>query len=993
MSLRLSQNTINIGVIDLEGCFPLIEKGLSNEGSFQISPKLEFRPDKGAPFFKPQFIQQARPQIKSSSTPKVGPAENNDGKKENEEHEESEVVLTVFIIGFNPQFTDFDIYSINTWKKQNPDKPFVTLIMNKPQTTWVAITSSKSKIEKKFVKRVPDGKCIVIKYNTNEPIKDNYISTSDYQFLHTSLENTLSSIFEDRINLLLHTRLNNENYISVYSELAGLLLSLGYNSASFTFSSKIKDANYKVFWPQKPEFYDIQKDTIEKYDSGFDILCSGISQTFAAAKKSPYLYNKFAEELTIAFSRILYNTSTNDENNTSQSKKSDDDEITKTDIEKLTEQEAIFFFDDISDPRKKFMTTFARNFIHFTASSFCDIVETINEPVCATFSLISLTQTIYIFKIHNNIKSLKNKHQKENEVKSETKENTNATEFYNETDFLSNLPPERKDTSNCEQLLLSSWGRARKVYTEWPNHQKYFDSIFFNYLTAKDDKEGALRVFNESDSLKINNDEFFNYFESHVLLQLFEWKKSDKNLAVNIISSKVPRSVKFEAIKLLETIYPIFPVNAKFRCPQLYRPLDLFETASFRIQFKVLDFLISSKQQNEGENDPNKFEAPVTIYVVFETANGEKKLKSKPVKTVLYEDNYILNSSLECTYSGSFTKMTLCMQYENTTLCWKLPMMQPIIVSEYSCTPDIVVKSPFLLSQYGNEIQTTAVLIENLDTECVELGVKFTLNSNTKKKNEDDDKDNNDIGIYKIECEGKSFTDQEMLNEIVFKKVNTKMKFYVYMKFARFDGITVQCRHVRKDLEEKIISSTFEFPPHRELVIMLYQQNEKYQQFQIINNFPVEFTFKLLEGENDNDDNSELHKMLPNSKYFLMREKSEEPLALLVKEQEWEDFPLKIVTSSFHTKNEACKLNFDQSKWEVGIPRLIGVEPNAFPIIESDDAEWIVSSDLAGSSHIFVPRSPGVHQFPQFIVNNQATDCIPEKIEIFPSDSPTYAPM
>ncbi|KAK8854122.1 hypothetical protein M9Y10_016672 [Tritrichomonas musculus] len=987
MSLKLSNNTIKIGIIDLEGCFNLIEKGLSTEGSFQISPKLEFRPDKGAPFFKPYFIQQARPGLKSPSTSKSNVTENN--AAETEQSEESDVVLTIFIIGFNPQFTEYDIYSITTWKKQNPDKPFITLIMNKPQTTWVAITSSRSKIEKKFTKRIPDAKCIVIKYNTNEPIKENYISASDFQNLHTSLESAFSLIFEERINELLHTKLNDENYISVYSELSGLLLSLGYNSAAFTFASKIKDARYTVFWPKKPEFYDIQKEIIEKYDTGFDILCSGISQTFAASKQSPYLYNKFGEELSISIARILFNTPTGSSKNFDDSQQNEQSENDKTDAEKSTEQDVIFFFDEIPDPSKKFMITFARNFIHFTASSFCDIVETINEPLCATFALISLAQSICIFRLHNNFK-------KPPQAGKDPKDNIDG--IYNESEFLSNLPTERQDKVNCEQLLLSSWGRARKVFTEWPNNQKYFDSIFFNYLTAKDDKEGALRVFNESDSLKIKNDEFFNYFESHVLLQLFEWKRSDKNLAVNIISSKVPRKVKFEAIKLLDTAYPVFPVNAKFRCPQLFKPLELFEKASFRIQFKVLDFLISNKNSSENDKE-DEFEPKVDVYVIFETSNGEKKLKSEPVTTVFHEDNYILNSTVECIYSGTFSKITLCIQYDKTTLCWKLPMMQPLIVNEYNFTPEIVVKSPFLLSQSGDEVQATVVLIENLDTECVEVGITLSLEAKSKTNNNSpsDEENKNDLGIYKIECEGQTFTGKDMFNELVFKKVGTTLKFFVYIKFSLFDGITVQCRHVRKDLEQKIIKSSFEFPPHRELVIMLYQQNDKYQQFQIINNFPIEFQLEVLNSENDNvnneSDGAKVHKMLPSSKYFLMRGKSEDPLVLKVKEHDWEQYPLKIKTSSFHTKNEAVKLKYDESKWEVGIPKLVEVTPNTFPIIEDDDPDWIVSSDLVGANHIFVPRSPGVHQFPQFIVNNQATDCEPGSVEIFPSDTPTYVPM
>ena len=90
---------------------------------------------------------------------------------------------------------------------------------------------------------------------------------------------------------------------------------------------------------------------------------------------------------------------------------------------------------------------------------------------------------------------------------------------------------------------------------------------------------------------------------------------------------------------------------------------------------------------------------------------------------------------------------------------------------------------------------------------------------------------------------------------------------------------------------------------------------------------------------------------------------------------------------------EFLKLKYDESKWEVGIPKLVEVTPNTFPIIEDDDPDWIVSSDLVGANQIFVPRSPGVHQFPQLIVNNQATDCEPGSVEIFPSDTPTYVPM
>lgn len=925
--MKLNSGLVNIGLLDLEGSFDILKKGLENEGSFQITPKLEFRPDEGSPVFKPNFIKIPNP-LSTDQSADPNPKEH--------------ILFTMFIIPANPDFVEKDFDTINQWKKENPDKPFMTIILSKPPTAWVALTTSRSKLEKRFNKSVTDSTVVVIKYNVNETNKSNYINISDFQYLHTAIEGMLTTIIESRINTLLHTHLNDDNYIPVYAELSSHLISLGYNSASFTFASKIKSAPYSTFWPRKPEFYDIQKEIIEKYDTGYDIVCSGLSQTFACGKKSKSLYPKLADELTVGFAIILSHCGQYDSN---------ENETVNLSLQgKLVESmnSSQLFFQDISPKDDMFMVFFARNLIHYTASAFCDLIDTTNELISATFSLIALSQTIFIFKLQS--------------------------ELNQKDEFLSNLPQSRNDKLNCEQLLLASWGRARKVFTDMPNHQKYFDSLFFNYLTVKDDKDGALQMFNDSESLKQKHTNFFNYFESHVLLQLFEWKKADQNLAMNIITSKVPKHIKREALESIPKVHPPIPIGAKIICPKFFMPIDLFDKAPFRIVFHAPDFLIPNGNEKIGKS---------VIYVIFKNTTEKKRLKSDPVEAEFTSESFILNTFVDCLFSGIYDKMILCIDNNGSSLRWNLNVLQKLYVKEVVFVPEITLKCPYLISQIGTEMQKAVVTVNNLDIECSEVGFSFNFEKTDESSTEL--MENDDKGIYKIECNNVVYEGEQLNNDIILKTFPTKLDFNIFLKYERFYGLTVTCRYNQRDGQTKMITSAFEFPSKRIPDIWIYQQNESVQQFEIKNPFPTDFSFAIDE---------KVHQIKEKSSFFIMRPRSENSLSILFREKNWEDFPVRISTAQFQLNHQKCDMKINQINWEVGEPRVVEINPSGIPIIDEDDPDWIVStSDLQNRVHIFIPKRPGILPFPQFLINNQAMDASIAETEIVSSNFPTYVPI
>ena len=841
MNWNFSSNTIEIGVVDLEGCFPVIKDRLLNEGAFQLAPKLDFKPDVGSPAYSAKY---------SPPSPSCA--------------------VQMFIVKYRPKFSSDDISQIQSFQKANPSTPFITVVLNQPAMSW-GFSSSKSKIEKKFQKLVPNSYIVIVKYNGD----NERISNSDLSAMHASIENILSGLSENYIKDLMITKLNDKNFFQVNSKLTLALMNLGYHTYAFEFALKLLETKYVDFWPEKPMFYDIQKEIINATQTGFDVIITALSYMLSCAKKTNSLYFRYAEQLTCAFAKLL--------------NESGDD------------NDKLFF---------------VRSFIHFSCSSFCDAVESIYDDLCGSFSLIGLSQIILMIKLKPS-----------------------------DSVFLTNIPPELRDHSTFDQLLLADWGRTKKLFAEYPNHQKFFDSLFFNYLTSKDDKNGALQVFNSS-VLMSKKKEFFNYFENDVLLQLFEWKQ-DPNLANSLISSNIPKDIKIQALKVLPEVYPMIPLNPKISCPRFFTPLELFDHAQFSVQFNVPDFLI-------GET--------VSMYALFESS--DRVIKAESSQVTLNKSTYVYSSVINCINSGNFTKMELCIEFNTSLLKWALPLYQPLIVKEYSKLPEITLESPYLLSPTGEE-QVAIVNVENLDIECVEIGFSFEVDT-----------------VSKIECNGVFY---EPFDEIIFKEFGTSLKFTIYLTFVGAEYITVNYRYIRKDLENTEFPQSFDFNQMIQFKITLFQQNKEMQQFQIKNPFPTEFTFDFL---------GKTHVLPPNSDYYLLREKSELPLEIVFKEKGWENFPVRITTSSFHTNDVQCHVKFDGENWKVGEPRVVEVEPGASPIIPEDNNDWIVSStDSTGVQHIFIPTHPGSLTFPQFLVNSQIADSQIETVQIIPPDFPIYVSL
>jgi hypothetical protein len=176
----------------------------------------------------------------------------------------------------------------------------------------------------------------------------------------------------------------------------------------------------------------------------------------------------------------------------------------------------------------------------------------------------------------------------------------------------------------------------------------------------------------------------------------------------------------------------------------------------------------------------------------------------------------------------------------------------------------------------------------------------------------------------------------------------------------------------------------FATPLREKISVRLLKQTASLQQFEILNPFPAAFSFPF---------NGRTREVRPNTKYSLIRQASTEPLSLTVTEAGWEEFPLVVETLSIDMDTPVISLQFDPEGWRVGVPQLVIADPPAHPLA-SVESDWIITAgDIIGKEHIFIPKRPGLLQFPPFQVRQQACGTRPDAAHVISMDFPALIPL
>jgi hypothetical protein len=196
------------------------------------------------------------------------------------------------------------------------------------------------------------------------------------------------------------------------------------------------------------------------------------------------------------------------------------------------------------------------------------------------------------------------------------------------------------------------------------------------------------------------------------------------------------------------------------------------------------------------------------------------------------------------------------------------------------------------------------------------------------------------------------------------------------------DTVSVTISVLKSDGHESRMVEVFQTPPKQKISIRLQKQSECYQQFTIVNPFPVVFSFSS---------DGRANRVPPNTSYSFLRKASPDPLKLTVVEEGWDDFPVDVVATDFLTGSLIVTLTAESAEWTAGSPQFVRVNPPSFAVPNKD---WIVvPQDIRGELHLFIPRRPGVIGMPDFQVGQQTCMTDPKTACVSACDYPPFVPF
>jgi hypothetical protein len=261
-------------------------------------------------------------------------------------------------------------------------------------------------------------------------------------------------------------------------------------------------------------------------------------------------------------------------------------------------------------------------------------------------------------------------------------------------------------------------------------------------------------------------------------------------------------------------------------------------------------------------------------------------------------------------------------------------------------------------------LQGAVFIIDHADCSIAELSFYFTM-----------------TGLQEVRYSDVVFPGDAA---VTIDKIVPRMELFLVYKSPAVedDTVSVTISILKANGRETRRAETFETPPKEKMGIRLVNQTERFQQFQMLNPFPVAFSFRL--GERN-------RVMQPNSNYSFLREASPDPLTLTLVEDGWEEFPVTIVATSFHTNTLIVELRWDEGDWVAGDAKFVEANPPSFAV---ENRDWIVvSQDPTGIRHLFIPKRPGVLGLPAFQVGQQACPTNPKTARVFACDCPPFVPL
>lgn len=582
---------------------------------------------------------------------------------------------------------------------------------------------------------------------------------------------------------------------------------------------------------------------------------------------------------------------------------------------------------------------FARHWIHFTSVNFCDMLESnpqnIKSSLAPSFSMIALHQIVQIIKIHVD---------KNDPFLAEVAKGIAAVECDNGRD----------------QLFITEWSRARKNLDDFQNHQLYLNSLFFKYLLNKNDIKGAFDMIkNTRLSHKEQHPRYWSA-EINVLLNMFEIEKHKQKAAELLISSSASTDIKLAALEFLSKdeaiIRPKFVLHQRIHVPEFYSAHRLFETVHCTVSLNIPVWMVGLK-------------CGILFQLRNKTKNDDYAIVVEPIEQELTK-KIVLRLDFNCNLAGVFDVMDICISYRALGFVWNVPLPVALHVIEPKSPPSFDLKMPCLLSKGAT--QSAVLMIDQIDSENSILTFSFEMPSLIEIRYVDIDQQLHKYGPN---------------DEVVLTKFEANFQIVlVYQLNDDDECINMNCKMTRSDGKTNFIFQSFEIPHPTNLHIRLFKQTEKHQQFQIVNKFPVSFKFEY---------NGNSYTMSPSALSYLIRPKSNSPLVLTLVENGWEEFPVEIVTSSFVLNQMTINLTIENNsdEWIVGEPRLVHVDPPAYPMME-EESNWIVApQDTIGATHLLIPRGPGHLLFPKFLVQQQVAISNPKSTTITNYMYPPFIPL
>lgn len=513
-----------------------------------------------------------------------------------------------------------------------------------------------------------------------------------------------------------------------------------------------------------------------------------------------------------------------------------------------------------------------------------------------------------------------------------------------EEPIFKNMPKERKTIDFLEPAFVMEWGKCKALLDGRNSAKSFIGAQLLDFMIWKGDKEGAMVVLKDYDLVPTRKFQVANIFQSRAAQILYEWTKKQELIDI-LISSRASNSFKLSLLSDIKKIKPLCSLRPVIHAPDLYQSVQLFHSAKFEMEFSPPCYLLGQR---------------VILYVKFKnhyaTLKGEEQELELTPRTVY-------RTAINCRLEGVYDKSVFSIIYKETKLSWNIPVKMPLSVAGYQYVPVSNLIAPCLISRKG-ELQAALLAMEDIDTDCRSIGISFESHA-----------------LQGMEFMGQRFEPNE---EIVLEEVVSSLKVTLFIDYSQDDQISCNYRFILKDGEEVEFCQSFQFPDVVKIDITLYDQNEVFQQFHIINPFQTTFHF---------DHNGKSHVIKPMSTYSILRRKTEEPLVLSLKEEGWKEYPVTLTTSELKPEVMKISAELETENWCVGEPRTVTLG-EAASVLKFDEEDWVIAKqNMSGKEYLMIPKRPGVLRMPLFVVKQQVVDCNLEKIEVTGITLPPFVPL